>query len=169
MQATGRLSLLCACACSLWDVGRVSVWAQACLRRVRRASAQRTGTIKAGWPLNVPYYIADADEKVNRGEREEEDLLPIEMDDEVLKAELHAGLLNMANVHAVVTYEAGTSSGQRAGCCQRRSFAESTEVLRQCWSRSGNAQGCYTCYAFVEVEEGHVWSWRLRASARCCT
>ena len=109
MQATGRLSSLWACMCSLQNVGRVSVWAWACLRRVRWASARRTGTIKAGWPLNVPYYIADADEKVNWGEREEEDLLPIEMDDEVLKAELHVGLLNMANVCAVVTYEAGMS------------------------------------------------------------
>jgi hypothetical protein len=129
-RATGRLSSLRARACSLQDVGHVSVWAQACLRRARRASARQTGTIKAGWPLNLPYYIADADEKVNWEEQEEEDLLPIETDDEVLKAELHAGLLDTGDARAVVTYEAGTSSGQRAVRCQRRSFTESMEVLR---------------------------------------
>ena len=52
------------------------------------------------------------------------------MDDEELKAELHAGLLDTGDAHAVVTYEAGTSSGQRAVHCQRRSFAESMEALR---------------------------------------
>jgi len=117
MWATGRLSSLQAHVCSLQDVGCVSVWAQACSRRVRWASVRQRGTIKAGWPLNLLYYIADADEKDNWEEQEEEDLLPIEMDDKVLKAELHAGLLDMANAHAVVTYEAGMSSGQRAGHC----------------------------------------------------
>jgi hypothetical protein len=158
----------CGRVCSLQDVGRVSVWAQACSRRARRASARRTGTIKAGWPLNLPYYVADADEKVNREEREEEDLLPIETDDEVLKAELRVGPLDTADVRAVVTYEAGTSSGQRAGHCQRRSFVESTEALCQRWSRSGDGWGWCACYVFVEVEEGCVWSSRLCASASYC-
>ena len=51
------------------------------------------------------------------------------MDDKVLEAKLCTGLLNMADVCTVATYEAGASSGQRAGRCQWQSFTESMEVF----------------------------------------
>jgi len=79
------------------------------------------------------------------------------MDDEVLEAELRTGLLNMANVCAVATYEAGASSGQRAGRCQWRSFAESMEAF-----------SCADTGARVEMDgDGapamHLWKWRKGA------
>jgi hypothetical protein len=59
----------------------------------------------------------------------------------------------MADVRAVATYEAGMSSGQRAGCCQWLLFAESTEALRQCLSRRGEIE---------MVRLLCIWSSRLR-------
>jgi hypothetical protein len=58
------------------------------------------------------------------------------------------GLLDTANVHTVAIYEAGTSSGQRAGCCQQRLFAESTEALRRHLSRGGDGWGWCAYYVF---------------------
>ena len=96
--------------------------------------------------------------------------MPAETDDEVLEVELHMeALLNEVNVHMAAAYQAGMWCDLCWGGGQgTMGSSPSWRVQKQHVGADMSGWAWCVLCAFAEVEQSHVWSWRLCASAACC-